>query len=158
MYAVHIKSIGLCLTLSLALAFGASGCGSGGGERATTTTDPTLTKAQWVRQADAVCAKVDQRQATLYGKLNQLPSPPAEDEAAWFEYIVVPPLESEVEELASLGLPKESRKAVEGFLDAFAVAVDKAAESPAVILTGSPFKAAEELALRVGFKTCEGGA
>jgi hypothetical protein len=156
MKSIHIKAISLCLTL--ALAFGVSGCGGGSVESTTTTADPTLTKAQWVRQADAVCAKADQRQGTLFGKLNQLPSPPAENEAAWFEYVVVPPLESEVKELTGLGVPQESRMAVEGFLHAFAVAVNKAAKSPAVILTASPFKAAEKLALRVGFKTCEGGA
>src|SRR5438128_2043762 len=100
------------LALLMALAIGIVGCGSGGEDE--TAQADTLTKAEYVKQADEICAKTEGRQRKLltkFQKQNPNPEGPSETEKM-ISYAGLPPIQEQIQELSKLPLPdKEAAKA-----------------------------------------------
>jgi len=141
--------------VSVLLVAALAGCGSDGDE----TTAATVSKAQFIKQADAVCDKTEGRQLKRieeFQKRQLPPGPKAERELVAFAG--VPPLAIEAEELEELPLPSSGGDEAEAFIDAFRAGVAKAEEDPASMLSEKayPFVRATELAREFGFKVCGG--
>src|SRR6187200_764908 len=105
--------LALCLA---ALAF--AGCGGGGD-----SDEPeALTKAQYVKQAEAICAKTDAKQSKLLSqelkaRAGTGPASKSEQEA-FVTNAAVPPLEEEAEGLSELGGPEGEEKQAEELVEA----------------------------------------
>lgn len=133
-----------------------AGCGSGG---TSSETAAALTKAQYVKQADAICAKVEKRQLKLVGafqKLHLKQSPSSELKLVRFAGI--PPLDTQAEELAALSPPTTEAKEASAFIKAFEAGVAEAEKNPGLLLkiNQDPFAKARALASSYGFKVCRG--
>lgn len=109
MYRAVIIAIGMG-----AAAFLAAGCGGGGGGTAAAVSQSTsatsnLTKAEFIKQADAICSKVaKEREAAIESWEEELPGGPAEAQKNFndgLKEVVAPTLQQEAEELEALGAP-----------------------------------------------------
>lgn len=134
-----------------------AGCGSGGADTSETTA--TLTKAQYIKQADAICSKAEKRQLKLvvsFQKLNLKQTPSSE--LRLVKFAGIPPLGKQVEELAALAPPATGAKQASAFIKAFEAGVAEAEKNPALLLelNKDPFAKARALAGSYGFKVCRG--
>jgi hypothetical protein len=142
-----------------AIAWIAAGCG-GGGTTTTTTTD-SLSKAEFIKQADAICSKAGkQTQAEFVafaersgiGKGKE-PNPSQYSEIA--TTILAPALKQQVKEIGALEPPEQDKDLITQFLGAVNQAIatvesePQAARSPEKLLSD-----ADKLIKGYGFKVC----
>lgn len=150
-----IRLFALALSLMLATlvaAIGATGCGGDSEE-------DTQPKAQYIKQADAVCGKTEGRQNALVKEV--LKEPKIKNERKAFTRTVeiagIPPLQKQVEELEDLAPPEPGAEEAEAFLTEFKNALGEVEEDPPSISEApNPFEKAEKMAKEFGFKVCGG--
>lgn len=151
------KMLLVLLVLSSILAGLVSGCGSSSdGE----TTD-SLTKADFVKQANAICLQSEDEIEALLLKFrkehlpeNKLPSKNQLTEVA--EDILLPSLSKEVEEIRALDLPGEGTKDADAALAAFEEAIRTGENEPVAIGSRAVvvFRQANGLARELGMTKC----
>lgn len=143
------------------LAMVAGGCG--GDEEAGGET--TVTKAQFIKQADALCVKANKRfgrEFKAFAKENQQKQPGKSVRAEGIEVgeeIFVPNAESRAEALAELPPPSGEEDRIAAILEAIEEGVEKAEENPASLYsrTNYPFARANQLQQDYGFRFCGAG-
>jgi len=127
-----------------------------------TTSDQTsgaqLTKAEFIKQGDAICVKTDEAQAKSfddYLKENGEDTSKAGQEALVIE-VGLPAIRQELKELRALGPPAGDEDAVEEILGEAEDALVEAEEKPSLALRTrtSPFSPIEKLLKEYGFKAC----
>lgn len=140
-----------------ALAIIVAGCG--GGSDSTESTS-SLTKAEFVKQGNAICAKGNEEIEEGFEKFGKEhgfskekePSKAELEEAV--ETVVIPSVNNEVESIRALGPPDEEAEAV---LDAAEAALEKGEEDPEQFLkeeSAGPFAKANKLAREYGLTKC----
>jgi hypothetical protein len=150
-----LKIRGLLGVGTLAFALALPGCGGGDSE-----TTETISKAQYVKQADAICSKTENRQLKLVGEFNQGKNTPqnqkSEEELVLFAGL--PPLKQQAEELSELPKPSTGAQEVEKYVSTLQSAIEKSEDDPGLMLLSatSPFANPETLARKIGFKACSG--
>lgn len=144
---------GLIAVLLGVFAIALVGAGCGGGD----DTGSGLTKAEFVKQGDAICAKADakknsdlksafEQQAKEGKQLNK------SIERQLVTEVALPPVATMTEELADLGAPDEKAGAI---VTAYEDGVSAIEDDPGSVLNGSnPFEEPDKLALEYGFKRC----
>jgi len=135
-------------------------CGSGDD----TKTVNSLSKKEFIKQADQICSKTEKRQLVLIGKFeegkspqeSQASSPKAEEELVAFAG--VPPVKQQLQELSQLPAPEGGSEQVDGYLKALETGLKTAENDPALLLSidSDPFAKATSLAKAFGFKVCSG--
>jgi hypothetical protein len=163
---------------------GSSGTGTGstadtGGNGSTatpaetgSTTTPaktgSITKAEFIKKADAICAegkKQVQTEFAAYLEKNKIKKIPeggeskAETEgreAEIIESIALPALQRQVDDIRALGFPAGESGQIEPFLDAVEGGIEKGDEDPQALFSGASkvFAKADGLAQKYGFKVC----
>jgi hypothetical protein len=152
------------LALAL-LAFAATvallaGCGGGSGDDSTSSGTEAMTKAAFIKRADAICAKTDKTQeAALEDFFDQRPN--AKPTQALNEKVVVvvglPAVQTEAEEIAALPVPEGDEDEIQAIVDGVEEAVEKGEADPSSLVgkgTSGPFEAVGKLAGEYGFKAC----
>lgn len=132
--------------------------GCGGGNDGTTEAS-SISKAQYIKQADAICTKTEDRQEALVQKFGEKEKKQtANSEAELVSFAGLPPLQQQVEELSELPPPSTGAAEASAYLKALEDAVKAGREDPAALLGGTenPFAKAEELGQKFGFKVCRG--
>jgi hypothetical protein len=143
-----------------ALALAACGSSSSGDEA--TSALATVPKAQFIKQADAICEKAEQQQRARVALFTERHSGEPEGRSqliALIRFAGLPPLETQAEELAKLPLPHEETKQAETYLQFLNEALEKAEADPSSMagsVERSPFLKAEVLARKFGFNACGG--
>jgi hypothetical protein len=147
------------LLLLLALVVLPPGCGSNGGEG--TVPAGTLSKAQFLKQATAICAQGTKEAQKL-------------DDAAWEKYepdrsttneavlnkvslALLPAREEELRRLRALGLPKGDEQLVDRMLTATEEGYEEGKEDPTVLRDWPPdfgFSRAYEIGAKYGLEGC----
>jgi hypothetical protein len=142
-----------------AVALLAAGCG-GDDEAPDTTVGTPLSKADFIAQADAICAEgsdtIDAAAAEEFG--TSRPSP--EEGAAFVEDVVIPTLEDEANQIDELGPPNGDVDDVEALVEGLRGAIEEVEDNPEGILDGSArstFADVNELAADYGLKECGNG-
>lgn len=152
--------VGLLMAAFVALLV--SGCGGGGGGEQVTAS--SISKAQFVKQADAACEKNRKQIETglsayfggLSGEESQAKKEARLSEAV--ETIVTPKLQKELAEIRALGAPEDDRDKVEAIVDAIGEAVSKLEEDPVQIESSTQiFADAQKLAKEYGLTVCGRG-
>jgi hypothetical protein len=120
----------------------ALGCGSGGGED---TTVVQLNKAQFVKQAEPICAKLNNERTKAFAAAVK-----AGNEKTVLAKVIGPSFEREAEELEELGPPDAAKPMIGKIVKASEVLAEegvKGAEDPAIT-------AYKEEAYDMGLRTC----
>jgi hypothetical protein len=132
----------------LTLVLGAlAGCGGGSDDR--------LTKDEFLKQGNAICAKGDKQIETAAGKAFATPDNPTKAEVVTFaKTVVLPTVQDEVDELRALSPPKEDEARIDEILDKAQAALDKLRANPALLVSDTGFEEANRLAGAYGLTAC----
>jgi hypothetical protein len=150
----------VALAVLVALAAIAAGCG--GGDDTTDSAAVTLTKAEFIKQGDAICEEANeanQAEAEEFAKENgfELEKASKEQLEEAVGEVLAPSLNKQAEELGALGAPKGDEKKVEEIVVAVEGAADEIEGNPNLVFTGKALKKPNQLAEAYGFKVCGRG-
>jgi hypothetical protein len=141
-----------------AIAMIVAGCGGGGDSSSDSS---SLTKAEFLKQGNAVCAKGNQEIEEGFeefekenGSQSKQPTKAQLTEA--IETIVLPAVRNQVEGVEGLGAPSGEEDKVEAITDAANEALEEGEEDPASLTSekADPFAEANELANEYGLVKC----
>jgi hypothetical protein len=140
-----------------------TGCGaeSGGEDVSSRQVEGSaeVTKAAFVKEADAVCKKTDETQ-TAGLKTYVAQNPKAQSSKAGQNKMVLavglPPIQTEADELVKLDVPEGDEEQITAIIKGIDKAVEEGEDDPGSLLTasGGPFAAVNKLADAYGFKVC----
>lgn len=130
---------------ALACVVAVAGCGSSDDNDSTAS----LSKAQFVKQGNAICRKGNAKIESEFEEFaenhqlqeNKKPSKPVLEEAT--ETILVPQISNQVEEIRALGTPEGDEGEVDAILGGAEEAVEEAEEDPATFAEGESAKLKE---------------
>ena len=135
----------------VALALGA-GCGDDG-----SSSGETLTKAEFIEQADAICAAGNEELNSLEPDFNTGKNP-AQIVDSFVSEQLIPVLQTEHDEIEALGAPEGDEAEVENLLASLQGAIDAAEEDPLAFVIGDEAIAeADKAAEAYGLKECGQG-
>jgi hypothetical protein len=156
------KPLVALLAALAALALIVAGCG--GGSDSTGSTEGggsgSLTKAELIKQGDAICEKGEEEleeEANEFAKENGIDTnkPTEAQQEEVIEQVVAPALGKQAEELRALGTPSGEEAAVEEIFDSLEKGTEELEEDPGQLLKGkNPVEKASQLAKKYGFKEC----
>lgn len=141
---------GVALIIAAALV---AGCGGGGD----TSTAAALSKAEYVKQANAICKKGQQNREAAVNELAEEVKPgadPGELPKAGLVEAVTDPLATMVDELAALPAPEGDEAQVEGFIQGYEKAVEEIEEDENAAFNGELFGEPDKKALKYGLEDC----
>jgi hypothetical protein len=133
----------------------AMGVGCGGGDD-----DSSLSKAEFVKQADEVCTRAESKKnKDLEAAFQQLGKEGKSGKQAEEELVTgtaLPPISEMTEELKDLGAPSGEEDQVDAMISAFEEEVEKVEGDPASVINGSggEFNKANQLAKEMGLEAC----
>jgi hypothetical protein len=160
---MRIRAVAIALVLSLMLVLLAA-CGSSdsdtstGGEVAGATSGG-LTKAAYIKKADAICreAQASQLKAIEAAVAERASTHTTKaEEKAFIREVGLPPIRTELRRLAALEAPKGDEDQIKEWLKEARIALAKVEKEPLAINVNAtnPFNAADAKAHKFGFKTC----
>jgi hypothetical protein len=137
-----------------------SGCGGGGSNEVSVTTG-SLSKAQFISRADALCTAARNqfnREYIAFGKKHPIP-PSKAGQRKWLSEIVermlAPSYESHFEEIGALGAPSGDEEKISEFLTAFERRLGEIEENPTELgASPYPFKDVAKMAKAYGLSGC----
>jgi hypothetical protein len=116
------RAIGPILAVILAILATGAGCGDDESSADGTIETSSLSKEQFIKRANNICTKGTNKTPELLGEYIQEHSSPAKDEgelaAEAFREAIVPELESQIEEIESLGAPRGDTAQIQAYVDA----------------------------------------
>jgi hypothetical protein len=130
-----------------------AGCGGGGGD------ESALSKAQFIKQADTLCKKMDTR---LYAKLQRIGRlyPEGGSQQVVLEKfllgVILPEIQQEARELGDLPAPKGDEENIQAITSKIEAGIENAEDDPTSTVTDlrGPFSAAIKSATEYGFEVC----
>ena len=129
------------------------GCGS-------SDSSPPLTKAEFIKQGDAICRKADKEQeigvATYPKKHSSINLNSEEGEETMVLKVGLPPIMTAAEELEELEPPSGDEAKIDAIIVGLRQGVEEGRKDPIAITEGTsnPFSRADRLAAAYGFKDC----
>lgn len=129
-----------------------AGCGSGGD-----TSTAALSKAEYVKQANAICKKGQQSREAAVNELAEEVKPgadPGELPKSGLVKAVIDPLATMVDELAALPAPEGDEAQVEAFVQGYEKAVEEIEEDENAAFNGELFAEPDGKALKYGLEDC----
>jgi hypothetical protein len=144
----------------MAIAIVAAGCGSSSDD--STDTVVVLTKTEFVKQGDAICAKGSKtlsQEAEDFADENDIDTskPTTKQQEEVIETVVGPALQAQADELSALGAPEGEEDTTAAIVEALEDGAEELEENPAALLEdkgAGPLDKANELASKFGFKEC----
>jgi hypothetical protein len=137
----------------VAIAVIAAGCGS--------SSDDSLTKAEYIKQGDALCKKGGEEieaDVKSYAKENDISlkkEPTKEQLGELSENAVIPGIKNQLEGLKDLGTPSEDEALANELVESLEEGIEKGEEDPTAFVTaGDSLSKANELAKEFGFTEC----
>lgn len=142
----------------VAIAVVVAGCGSSSSDDSTAS----LTKAQFISQANAICKKGNaevESEFEDFAKKNGIEGnkePTTAQEVELAETILTPNVKSQSEELRALGAPSGDEDEITAMLDSLDQGVEEAEADPEALIEGKaePFKDASQKAQKYGLTAC----
>jgi hypothetical protein len=136
----------------LAIGLIAAGCGDDddGDEAA------SLTKEEWIAQADEICAQGNEEIGQQAGEVFGGGPPSAAEERRFAEEVVVPNIEEQVADVKALSPPEGDEEQVDAIIAAAEEGLAQAEENPLAI-NEDALDEATQLMAEYGSKVCGGG-
>ena len=146
----------------VAVAILVAGCGSGSDSTSSETTS-SLTKAEFVKQGNAICAMGSKEINEGFEKFanengfSEKKQPSKAELEEGIESIVIPGVRKEIEGIRALGIPAEEGAEAEAVLDAAEEGLKKGEEDPSLLAkeeSAGPFAKANKLSREYGLTKC----
>jgi hypothetical protein len=149
---------GLALLAALTVGVCVAGCGSS--SSTTTETTAAITKAEFVAKGNAICVKGEKAQEAeinAYVKKNGLENkkPSKAQEAELVETVLIPNVQSQIDDVKALGAPSGEEQQVSSALELSQQALEKIEANPNLAFgKENVFAAAGKQLHAVGLKKC----
>lgn len=147
------------LAACVAIAAAVAGCG-GDDDGGDTTATETLTKQEWVEQADQICSTgdADIQKAAEDAGLSSDSTP--EELEAFYTDTVIPNIENQRDQIEALPLPEGEEDAAQSITDALNQAIEDAKSDTGSLVDGSStsFDDVNQQAQDFGLTSCGNGA
>jgi hypothetical protein len=152
----------LALVAILTVGLVAAGCGSS----SSTSTTAALTKAEFLKQGNAICKKGNQQinkvaHQTFNPKKYPNGPPPKSVQTKFVTDTVIPSVQGQIDGIKALGAPTGDEAQVKAIVDAAQSALDKAKADPTLMFQNNPkndpFAKANQLTTSYGLTACGGG-
>ena len=130
-----------------------AGCGGGDDSSSTAT---ALTKAEFLKQGNAICAKGNKATDQLVNQTFTQGKKPTEAQLEKFTSQAAPIVQQQIDGLRALGAPTGGEQQVNQILDDAQSALDMVKQDPSLFLKGDPFKKANQEAKAYGLSACAG--
>lgn len=139
-----------------AIGVGVAGCG--GGDSSSTSTAASITKEEFVTQANQICADGNETIDAAVGDAFSGGQPSQEETEQFVTGSVIPAIQAQVDGLRALGAPEGDEEQVDAILDAADQGIEEAQADPASFIAGGgdPFVEANQLAADYGLTECAG--
>jgi hypothetical protein len=144
----------------VAIALVAAGCGSSSDTTEESTSEATLTKSEFLKQGNAICAagnKEIEEGFEEFGKENNLSENKAPTEAQFEEIsetVLVPGVSKQLEGLRSLGTPEGDEGELDELLSNAEGELEEVEEDPSVLSKEDPFAEVNKEARAYGLTVC----
>lgn len=142
----------------VAIAAVAAGCGSSSDSTETTA---ALSKAEFIKQGDAICEKGSKQietEAEEFAEDNNIDTskPTNKQQEEVIVTVVAPSLQTQADELSELGAPEGEEGKTAAIIDALEAGAEEVEDDPGTLLESgtNPLGKASELATKYGFKAC----
>ena len=147
--------IGVCAAAT-AIAIGAAGCG--GGDDSTTTTAASITKEEFVTQANDICAEGNKTIDSAANETFTGGQPSQADIVAFWDDTLIPSVTDQVAQIKALGIPAGDEDQVNAILAEADSALSEAQQQvdSGEVTNQDPFADANKLAGEYGLKECAG--
>lgn len=147
----------LALVALVAIVAGCGGSDDSGGE--TTEATETLTKAEFIKQGDAICEEANEQnetEAEEFAEDNGFTLEKATDEQLEeaITEVLVPSLNQQAEDIAALGAPQGDEDRVEKIVVSLEDGAGEIEDEPSLAFEGEPLKESSRLADDYGFEVC----
>jgi hypothetical protein len=140
---------GLATAAILAVGVVVVGCGGD---------DDTLTKAQFIQQADAICKKGNKQIDAAAKNVFTTKQHPTKAQLTEFSTgTLIPNIQGQVDDVRALNEPSEDEDQVNAFLDSAQSELDKGKQDPLYMTTDKSFSETNKLGKAYGFKVCSAG-
>jgi len=119
--------------------------------------EEALTKAEFVKEANAICVSATKERTKILNELVKQVDPNQNLQAQQEQALkmVLPTYEGAAEKIDELGAPEGDEQKVDAIVVAMEGAADQARANPqTVVVSGIPFKEANELAAKYGLDAC----
>ena len=149
------KRIIAMLAGALAIAI-VAGCGGGDDS----SDSSSLSKAQFIKQADAICAKGNKevnKEIKEFAEENDVNTnkPTAQQQEDVITEVVAPNVQGQAEQISDLSAPSGDEKQVETLIDAVEEGVEELEADPKKLIEGkNPLSKGSKLAKDYGLKVC----
>jgi hypothetical protein len=141
----------------LAVSLIVAGCGGGSDE---SNTGATISKAAFIKKADAVCSGGNKRMEIAFAHFLEAKKNVKHPSNADYEELVgkvlIPNVSREIKEIRALGAPSGDEDRVNGFLEALEEGIEVAERDPKVVVSSSEavFGIPSRLAKEYGLGVC----
>lgn len=148
----------LLIAAVAAVALAALVAGCGGGDETTDET-VTLTKAEFIKQGDAICKESgdqSEKEAEEFAEENgfTLEKASTEQLEEAVAEVLVSTLRQQADEISALGAPEGDEEQVEEIITSLEGATDEIEDEPKLVFEEKVFDEPNELAQDYGFKVC----
>lgn len=145
----------ITLALVVGLALVTTGCGD---DDESTTTTETLTKEEFITEADAICAEGDAEIETAATEAGLGPDSSKVEVTAFLEETVLPNIRTQLEGIQALGTPEGDSGETEELIAALESALVESEADPAILTSqADPFTEVNQLSGEYGLSDCGGG-
>jgi hypothetical protein len=158
-----MKSVRFAILGALAAGLIAAGCGSDDnndkqsfGTSVGSASTASLTKADFVTQANAICKTANQELDQAGQALGQSPTP--EELDSFVTDNVTPTIQTELDAIRALGAPAGDEQTVNAILAAADSGLQSLQADPSLLTNGDPFGEANQLADDYGLTVCGTGS
>jgi hypothetical protein len=132
-----------------AVVFTGAGCGGG---------DDTLTKAEFIKQADAICMKAHNAFEKAFNQTFSGNQQPSQAQLSKFaENTLVPGVQGQIDDIRDLNPPSADEDQVDALIEAVQDGVNKIKADPTILaptVRADPLKKGHQLAKDYGLKEC----
>lgn len=146
-----------------AIAAGAAGCGGSddsSSDTGDTTATESITKAEWITQADAICKAGDEAISQAGDDSGLDANSSTDDIAAFYTDTVLPNISDQRDQIEALPVPAGEEDAIGSLTDALDQAISDAESDPTALANGdgSSFDDVNQQAQDYGLSDCGNGA
>jgi hypothetical protein len=150
------RSGALLAVVVLAVALAA--CGGDDGDESETSGGETVSKEEFIAQADEICRKGNAEIGAGADRvLSSGQGSQSERLEKFVDEILVPGSQEQIDAVAALPMPAGDEEEIQAFLDSAQADLDQLAESPETLQGDDPFAETNALGADYGFKVCSEG-
>ncbi|HWO82177.1 MAG TPA: hypothetical protein VNM38_00105 [Solirubrobacterales bacterium] len=133
-----------------------AGCGGGGDSTESTSTNASLSKAEYLKRGNQMCKDGYRNLHKAVLSLGENPAETNEEKQQFVLGMVLPPYQQLVDQLSSLSAPTQDKAKVQAFLNSYRKEIEALEADPAQGLSGQPiFAEPQQLAEEYGLTACQ---